>query len=392
MSNAVATTQTSTNPLVALRHDLGRRADEFKAALPSHISFERFQRVMVTAVQNDPDLLTADRRSLINALMKCAQDGLLPDKREAAMVLFRRNFQDNGQWKHVMEVQYIPMVYGLKKKILQSGEVIDLQSGVVYAAEVRRGMFMYEIGVTPPLRHTPDLALTEEETQDDQIVGAYSIATLKDGTKSYEFMRRFEIDKVQNTSQTGAMRDKKGKPRTPTGPWKDWYPEQCKKTVVRRHSKSLPMSTDLAPAYATLDHEEREELRIGQMGMMDQQLSADEAAPVLTDGRGDQGGADNTPHDPQTGEILDNQGGAQTGDQSDDSADDAQGAVEQKVTIEEATSIIAECKTVTQVNTSISSFMDRMSEDDFDKIREVGIDRIAELKASADDAAKAGGQ
>jgi recombination protein RecT len=144
-------------------------------------------------------------------------------------------------------VQYMPMVYGLRKKILQSAEVVSLEVNVVYRAEVEKGTFLYEVGLEPPLRHRPSLDLTEEETTDDQIVAAYSIATMKDGTKSYEIMRRFEIDKVRQVSQTGATgkTDRQGKPIEPKGPWVDWFAEMAKKTVMRRHAKTLPMSGDV---------------------------------------------------------------------------------------------------------------------------------------------------
>jgi recombination protein RecT len=137
------------------------------------------------------------------------------------------------------------MVYGLRKKILQSGAVTDITAKAVYRCEVEAGAFIYEEGTEAMLRHRPMLEMTEEQAKDENIVAFYSMATYKDGTKSYEVMRRFEVDKVRESSQTGATKDKKGNPRRPSGPWVDWYPEQGKKTVMRRHSKTLPMSGDL---------------------------------------------------------------------------------------------------------------------------------------------------
>lgn len=243
---ATQLTTQQADPLVKLATQLEQRAAQFHAALPNHISPEKFQRTIITAVQQDPELLKADRQSLVLACMKAAQDGLLPDKREAALVIFKQNSKDaQGGWHTKLMVQYMPMVYGLRKKILQSGEVQDITAKVVYRAEVEQGAFIYEEGTEAMLRHRPLLDLTEEDCADDKIVAAYSMATYKDGSKSYEVMRRFEITKVQNCSQTGALIDRKGKPRTPSGPWVDWYPEQAKKTVMRRHSKTLPMSGDL---------------------------------------------------------------------------------------------------------------------------------------------------
>jgi recombination protein RecT len=58
---------------------------------------------------------------------------------------------------------------------------------------------------------------------------------LKDGSKSREVMSIEEVEGVR------------GKSQALNGPWKDpvFYPEMVRKTVARRHSKVLPMSSDL---------------------------------------------------------------------------------------------------------------------------------------------------
>ena len=62
----------STNPVAVIRQNLNVMAPEFKAALPPHISVEKFTRVAQTAIQNTPALATADRRSLFGAFVKLA--------------------------------------------------------------------------------------------------------------------------------------------------------------------------------------------------------------------------------------------------------------------------------------------------------------------------------
>lgn len=244
--NAVANVGEFKQALTAFEGQISSVSQQLSVALPSHISIEKFQRTLMAAVKAEPELLRANRASLINACEKAALDGLLPDKREAALVIFKRNYKDGqGAWQQSLDVVYMPMVYGLRKKILQSQEVTDITSKVVYRREVEEGAFIYEEGTEALLRHRPLLDLTEEDAQDENIVAAYSMATYKDGSKSYEVMRRFEIDKVRECSQTGATKDRRGNPRKSSGPWVDWYPEQAKKTVMRRHSKTLPMSGDL---------------------------------------------------------------------------------------------------------------------------------------------------
>jgi recombination protein RecT len=318
-SNAIATR--SDTPIDKLKTNLSSRADEFKVALPAHISFDKFQRTIAT--------------SLLLAAMKLAQDGLLPDGREAALVPFKRSFKDGNEWKAVWEVQPMPMAWGLRKKILQSGMVVSLETGLVYRAEVESGHFIYEIGMDPPIRHRPNLALSDEEMGDENIVAAYSIARIKSehGNPywSVEVMRRAEINKVREASQTGATKDRNGKPRNPKGPWVDWFGEMARKTVLRRHSKVLPMSGDVLDAFEREDEhlaaegtarllatEEAEPLRLPDRDELDQEngeVVDQETGEITTDSRGmsevdeetaralDAGAADET--DGNTGESED---------------------------------------------------------------------------------------
>jgi recombination protein RecT len=313
-TQAVAVRQdTSNNPVAFFKAQLESRARDIQSALPAHISTDKFQRTIMTAVAQNPELLKADRNSLILSCYKAAQDALLPDGREAALVTFNTRQKVDGQWQTIKQVQYMPMVYGLRKKILQSGDVIALEVNVVYRAEVEKGTFLYEIGLEPPLRHRPSLDLTEEETADDQIVAAYSIATMKDGTKSFEIMRRFEINKVREASQTGATRDRNGQQREAKGPWVDWFAEMAKKTVMRRHAKTLPMSGDVL-----LDVEGRD-LENGMSAARALGSVAPES-PQLEDR------SEETPHDPETGEIIEDESAegnaGASGDTAQSSAED----------------------------------------------------------------------
>jgi recombination protein RecT len=67
------------------------------------------------------------------------------------------------------------------------------------------------------------------------VIAAYSIATFPDGTVSREIMNIDQIEDIRKLS------------RSKKGPWSNpiFYPEMCRKTVARLHSKQLPMSTDL---------------------------------------------------------------------------------------------------------------------------------------------------
>lgn len=296
MSNDIQTT-TRMNPLVEFRTQIEDRGRELKMALPAGISVEKFQRTVTTAVQQSPDLLKANRQSLILACMKAAQDGLLPDGREAALVIFssRKKNPQTNQFESVKLVQYMPMVYGLRKKILQARDgdakpiVSALSVGVVYRAEAENGYFVWDTGNIPEVQHRPMLELSAEQAKDSEIVAAYSIVHMADGTISSEVMRRFEVDKVRQMSQTGALGqvvkwgDMKGKPIDPKGPWVDWFAEMAKKTVMRRHSKTLPMSGDTILDLGSSESEI--EAGMSAAGVLDRE---DEDPALLIDSSGEQ--------------------------------------------------------------------------------------------------------
>lgn len=224
MTTAVA--EKAKNPLLILNEQLEVRAQQFQAALPAHIPVERFKRVILTAVQMNPALAAADRQTLWNSAMRAAQDGLLPDGREGAMVIYKTKMKDgNGREFWVDAVQWMPMIAGIRKKVRNSGEIATWDAHVVH----EKDHFEFELGDDPYIKHKPFMGGNR-----GKVIAAYSVATLKSGEKSREVMTVEQIERVRAMS--------KAKDR---GPWVDHYEEMCRKTVARRHSKVLPMSTDL---------------------------------------------------------------------------------------------------------------------------------------------------
>jgi recombination protein RecT len=120
----------------------------------------------------------------------------------------------------------MPMIAGVLKKIRQSGEVAKVSSQVVYEND----HFVIKYGFDEDVEHIPP-ALDKPRGKP---IGAYATAVLKDGSQLLEVMSLEQIEKVRNVSRA------KGK-----GPWVDWWEEMARKTVMRRLSKRLPMSTDL---------------------------------------------------------------------------------------------------------------------------------------------------
>lgn len=213
--NAVAqqTPNKTVSPLAAARSDVERMEGQFKLALPAHIPVERFARVVMTAVGSNPDLLKADRASLLEASLKAAQDGLLPDGRDGALVIY-------GQ-----KVQWMPMIAGILKKVRNSGELLSISAYVAH----EKDKFFYRLGDDETIEHEPFL---DGDPGKPRIV--YAVAKTKDGGTYREVMTVGEVEKVRAVSKAKNA-----------GPWTQWWGEMARKTVLRRLAKRLPMSTDL---------------------------------------------------------------------------------------------------------------------------------------------------
>lgn len=232
------TTGKAIKPFDQIRNTLNAQKGEFVKVLPGHISFEKFQRTVMTAILQNNDLIKADRGTLLMACIKAATDGLLPDGRDSALVIFKKK-QGND---FISCVQYMPMYAGILKKIRQSGELASVETHVVYQAD----QFEYTLGDDAKIVHVPYMG----ENERGQIIAAYCITKLKDGSVVREVLTRGDIEKVRLSSKAGAMNEydvKKngGKIGDPKGIWKDWYAEMARKTAFRRCAKWLPQNIEL---------------------------------------------------------------------------------------------------------------------------------------------------
>jgi recombination protein RecT len=201
-------------PIDEVKSAIVKMESQFAAALPEHIPIAKFTRVLQTLVQLRPDLAQCDRRSLYGEMMKCAQDGLLPDGREATINSY------GGQAK------YLPMIGGICKKARNSGEIQNLD-----AIEVFENDF-YESWVDEKGPHFKHKKAIKNRGAP---VLTYAYAITKDGGFFLE-----EVDEEQMNAIEASSKAK-------TGPWKGPFRGEMKrKSALRRLLKyKVPSSTDL---------------------------------------------------------------------------------------------------------------------------------------------------
>lgn len=294
--------QAERKPLT-LRDRLNQMTPEFKKALPGHIPAEKFVRTVQTAVQMNPQIGNACNtaggiQSLMAACTKAATDGLILDGREAALVTFRQNVKQNrndpDQWED--RVQYIPMVAGLMKKARNSGEISNIAAHVVYEND----KFEYVLGDDERIEHQPKMG------DRGKAIAVYAIVKMKDGTVQREVMDKAAVMAIAKQSKNA------GQYNPDTGAnFGEWW----RKTVIRRISKYLPSSSDrdefLQAVERIDDGFDYEATNNGPTEPAQQPAKQRGAgAAALKDitpapAQEPEPQREEPPHDPQTGEIMD---------------------------------------------------------------------------------------
>jgi recombination protein RecT len=122
----------------------------------------------------------------------------------------------------------MPMIAGILAKVRRSGEMSTIGAHVVYEGDA----FTYVLGDEERIEHKPSLVNRGNP------IAAYAIAHTKDGGIYREVMTLEQITQVRNVSKAKN-----------SGPWSQWWDEMARKTVLRRLSKRLPMSTDLVQLF-----------------------------------------------------------------------------------------------------------------------------------------------
>lgn len=209
-----------------------------KSALPRHMTPERMIRVAMTAATRNPDLLQCTGVSLIAAVIQASQLGLECDGilGQAYLVPFNNKIKSKSggqdQWRK--EAMLIPGYKGLIKLARNSGELATIQDRCVYEGDD----FIFSFGLNPQLEHTP-------REKSETITHAWASAMLKDGAKQFEVMTIKEIEAIRKRSKSADR-----------GPWVTDFAMMCRKTVIKRLCRLLPLSIELQTALALDDRHE----------------------------------------------------------------------------------------------------------------------------------------
>lgn len=242
MANAIQTTQSP--PIDPQARALAQRMTTVKSlcerakgdlaqALPKHMTVDRLLKVFYAAVSRTPGLLECSPLSLLMALMQASETGLEPNTPLQHAYLIPRKNKNTRQ----KEAHFMPSYRGLVHLAMQSGKVRSLEAVPVYQRDHYVNKRTLIGRVFEHEQFIPNVLTDERGNYQDEPAGplrlVYSIAQLVDADPSVEIMTRDQIEKIRGRSQS-----------SDDGPWVTDFDEMARKTVLRRHCKHLPASTE----------------------------------------------------------------------------------------------------------------------------------------------------
>ena len=194
---------------------------EVKRALPSVITPERFSRIVLSAISNNPELQKCTPQSFLAAMMNAAQLGLQPNMPTGEAYLIP--YKNKGQLECQFQIGY----RGLLALAYRSGQVKTVYAEVVHENDE----FSYELGLNPQLEHRP------ADKDRGEITYFYAVFKLVNGGEGFTVMSKADMDahmrKFSKAAQAGFS------------PWQTNYEEMGKKTVIKRLLKMVPLSSDI---------------------------------------------------------------------------------------------------------------------------------------------------
>jgi len=129
----------------------------------------------------------------------------------------------------------MPGYQGLIKLVTDSGSVTSIEVQLIYEGD---DILLDMASDEKVVKHIPYILTGKEK---GQIIGGYSLAKLKDGSKHVEIMSKKDILNIREYSESYKNAIKKG---WNNSPWQTNEDEMFRKTIVRRHFKYLPKTSN----------------------------------------------------------------------------------------------------------------------------------------------------
>jgi recombination protein RecT len=211
--------------VITMRQTLIAQKAEIQAALPKGMDADNYLRVANSAIGSNPKLQLCSIRSVVTSVIEASQLGLELDGALGHAWLIPWKKKDGSYY-----ADWLIGYRGLLDLIHRAGKV-HVAPKIVYTWDD----FDYQEGDDPKITHRPKEPPKGANPNDEKNIKAvYSIATFHDSNvKDRCLMWKREVDGVRARSKAKS-----------SGPWVTDYAPMALKSVLRRHSKVLPMSKD----------------------------------------------------------------------------------------------------------------------------------------------------
>lgn len=227
MNNAITPAQNFMN-------SMNKISSIIQDVLPGRGSVKAFIGRAFIYAQHNPNILQCTEKSLMNALLCCAQTGLSLDPRgNMAHIIPYYSKKENGKVANLIVGYqgYIDLMY-------RCANVVDVNPQIVYQGDE----FDYDLGTNANIKHRPHWLDQRNDGKGAPIEvadAAYCILTFKNGMKKFEVMHKYDIEAIRNTV-------KYYDPNDASHMWNKHWRSMWKKTVIRRMVKYVPHTPEMA--------------------------------------------------------------------------------------------------------------------------------------------------
>ena len=210
----------------------------FEQYAPKGVDHERLFKIFAHAVTSNPRLMEADPRELLRVAVGVAATGLeINSPQQHAFII---PFREDGGTK----LQVIFGYQGLLELAYRSGVLQHVTAEVVTQEEVDLGLFDYQYGTEPFLRHKFGPNRVEGTSKPAYV---YAISEMASADRGGERARVFKVlpwsavEKIRDNSSGYRSARKSGQNSSTylKNPWVAWEWSMAQKTVLRQQLKTI---------------------------------------------------------------------------------------------------------------------------------------------------------
>lgn len=208
-------------------------ANEVSRCVPSGLKYDvdRLLRVVQTQLRSDAKLASAEPRSILGAVMQCAEMGLIPGFMGQAYIT---TIPKVGGATYQHEAQLVVGYRGMIALAMRSGGIKSISSRIVTDVEIEKNLFqLYYEGERDVLLHQPILF-----GEKGRPVLVYCLIRFDDGSFHVEPMSEDEVLTIKSRALVNW--NSPGESAWVTNEMEMW-----RKTPIRRAMKYLNISVDV---------------------------------------------------------------------------------------------------------------------------------------------------